>query len=154
MGRWLSFGEGKAPGSSGGGGGGCPSGVVDGAGRLVRHGGVLAAAEYEHCRRDGGVHHTCAAGGHTGRVAVIDAAMLRPDAQQRVLVSGLLAELGSASAAELSADLRLPVVTITVVLGVLERSGRARRVGDGWEHVEVGPQPPRRSWRVGGTIVD
>ena len=86
-------------------------------------------------------------------MVVIDVAMLRPDAQQVVLVSGLLAEWGSASTAELSADLRMPVVTIAAVLRVLERAGRARRVADGWEHVEVGPRPPRRSWRVGGTSV-
>ena len=86
-------------------------------------------------------------------MVVIDVAMLRPDAQQVVLVSGLLAEWGSASAAELSADLRMPVVTTAAVLRVLERAGRARRVPEGWEHVEAGPRPPRRSWRVGGTSV-
>jgi len=84
-------------------------------------------------------------------VPLIDVAALRPDAQQVALVAGLLAEVGDASAAELSADLRLPVVTVAAVLRVLERSGRARRVADGWEHVDTGPRAPRRSWRVGGT---
>ncbi len=81
---------------------------------------------------------------------MIDVAALRPDAQQVELVAGLLAEVGTASAAALAADLRLPVVTLAAVLRVLERSGRARRVANGWEHVDTGPRPPRRSWRVGG----
>lgn len=83
-------------------------------------------------------------------VPVIDVAALRPDAQQVELVAGLLAEVGSATAAELSADLRLPVVTLAAVLRLLERSGRARRVAGSWEHVDTGPRPPRRSWWVGG----
>jgi len=83
-------------------------------------------------------------------VPVIDVAALRPDAQQVELVAGLLAEVGTASAAVLAANLRLPVVTLAAVLRALERSGRALRVANGWEHVDIGPRPPRRSWRVGG----
>ncbi|MDQ6615873.1 MAG: hypothetical protein M3083_14340 [Actinomycetota bacterium] len=81
----------------------------------------------------------------------IDVAALRPDAAQVALVAGLLAQVGTASAAELSADLPLSVVSVAAVLRVLERSGRAWRVTDGWEHVDTGPRRPRRSWRVGGT---
>ncbi len=81
---------------------------------------------------------------------LIDVAALRPDAGQMALVAGLLAEVGTATAAELAADLGLPVVTVAAVLRALERSGRARRVADGWAHVDLGPRQPRRSWRVGG----
>lgn len=82
---------------------------------------------------------------------IVDVAVLRPDAQAVELVSGLLAEVGSASVAELCADVRLPLATVASVLRVLERAGRARRTAAGWEHIDLGPRPPRRSWRLGGT---
>jgi hypothetical protein len=98
-----------------------------------------------------GVHHQRPVGGHHGGVTVIDVAALRPDAPQVALAAGLLAEVGTASAAELCADLRLPLATVAAVLRILERSGRARRIADGWEHIDPGPRAQRRSWRLGGT---
>ncbi|MDQ6617426.1 MAG: hypothetical protein M3083_22430 [Actinomycetota bacterium] len=83
-------------------------------------------------------------------MTMIDISALRPDAQQVELAAGLLGEVGTATAAELSADLRLPPTTVAGILRVLERSGRTRRVADGWQHIDTGPRPPRRSWRVGG----
>jgi len=85
-------------------------------------------------------------------MTVIDVTAMRPDAQQIVLVAGLLAEVGDADPADLSADLRLPVATVAAALRALQRSGRAQLVNDTtWRHIDSGIAPARRSWRIGGT---
>ena len=79
----------------------------------------------------------------------VDLDALRPLAAEVELVAGLLVEVGPAMAAELAADLGLPLATVGGALRILERAGRARRGGNTWLPTTPAPRRPRRSWRSG-----
>ena len=79
----------------------------------------------------------------------VDLDALRPVAAEVELVAGLLVEVGPAMAAELAAELDLPLATVGGALRMLERSGRARRGGTAWLATTPTPRRPRRSWRSG-----
>ncbi|MGI8810737.1 MAG: hypothetical protein ACR2KK_23395 [Acidimicrobiales bacterium] len=50
-------------------------------------------------------------------------------------------------AADLAADLGLPLATVGGALRMLERGGRARRGGNAWMATTPAPRRPRRSRR-------
>jgi Mn-dependent DtxR family transcriptional regulator len=83
-------------------------------------------------------------------VTVVDLASLRPTAADLELVAAELIEVGSATAAELVADLGLPLPTVAAVLRRLERDGRVCRTPDGWVPATPRQRGPRRSWSQGG----
>jgi hypothetical protein len=82
----------------------------------------------------------------------VDLDALRPAGAEVELVAGLLVEVGPAMAAELAADLGLPLATVGGALRMLERSGRARRGGNTWLATTPAPRRPRRSWRSGADL--
>ena len=79
----------------------------------------------------------------------VDLDAVRPLAAEVELVAGLLVEVSPAMAAELAADLDLPLATVAGALRMLERAGRARRGGNTWLATTPAPRRPRRSWRSG-----
>lgn len=81
---------------------------------------------------------------------MVDLASLRPAAVDLALVAAELIEVGTATAAELVADLELPLPTIAAVLRRLEREGRAGRTPEGWVAATPRQRGPRRSWSQGG----
>lgn len=85
-------------------------------------------------------------------MVAVDLDALRPVAAEVELVAGLLREVGPATAAELAADLEMPLATVGGALRMLERAGRARATGRSWLAVTPAPRRPRRSWRAGAGL--
>lgn len=86
-------------------------------------------------------------------MTVVDLASLRPGAAHLELVAAELSEVECATAAELVADLGLPLPTVAAVLRRLERDGRVRRIPEGWVPATPRQRGPRRSWHQGGPRV-
>lgn len=85
-------------------------------------------------------------------MVAVDLDALRPMAAEVELVAGLLGEVGPATAAELAADVDLPLATVGGALRMLERAGRARATGRSWLAVMPTPRRPRRSWQAGADL--